>query len=179
MQIYFSASSKGFFNSDIHGKNIPEDAVPITEDEHAQLIAEQGNGATIGADESSRPVIIKKTSEELLSSARAAKKAQINIWREEALRDGFGHNGEIYQADPVSYTNLIGVTAAISSGLTLPSNFLWRTADDNNVSMDNEALIALGAAMLSYVNGCYQKSWALKAAVDECEDIEQLDLIIW
>ena len=55
--MFYSKSTGGFYSHEIHGDNIPGDAVEITEAEHAALIDGQSNGKRIVADESGRPIL--------------------------------------------------------------------------------------------------------------------------
>lgn len=57
MAIFYSASNRGFYHSDIHGDNIPEDAKQITEDLHRELIEGQSNGKVISVNTRGRPVL--------------------------------------------------------------------------------------------------------------------------
>lgn len=54
--IYFSKSQNAFFNSAVHGVNIPGDSVEISEAEHKALMLAQSAGKTITADASGKPV---------------------------------------------------------------------------------------------------------------------------
>ncbi len=59
MEIYFSKSTLGFYDSNIHDPvKIPADAVEITREEHAQLLAAQAAGKVIQADQDGKPVAI-------------------------------------------------------------------------------------------------------------------------
>lgn len=55
--VFYSPTAGGFYTSEIHGDNIPADAVEITEAEHAALIEGQSLGKRIVADESGRPTL--------------------------------------------------------------------------------------------------------------------------
>lgn len=55
--MFYSAQTGGFYTPEIHGDNIPSDAVEITDAEHAALIEGQSMGKIIVADESGRPVL--------------------------------------------------------------------------------------------------------------------------
>lgn len=55
---YFSALAGGFFDDEIHGNNIPGDAVVVTKEQHALILAEQGRGKVISSDGDGRPVAI-------------------------------------------------------------------------------------------------------------------------
>lgn len=54
-KIYYSAGSRGFYNSGIH-KVIPEDAKEISAQEHAELLAEQEAGQVIVPDSEGFPI---------------------------------------------------------------------------------------------------------------------------
>lgn len=54
---HYSASTKGFYNSEVHAADsIPADAVEITDARHAELLAAQSLGKVIGADADGKPV---------------------------------------------------------------------------------------------------------------------------
>jgi hypothetical protein len=54
----YSASQKGFYSPEIHGKNIPADAVQISAEYHCELLAGQAAGKVIAADEAGYPVAV-------------------------------------------------------------------------------------------------------------------------
>lgn len=56
--MYYSQSTGGFYDAAIHGENIPADAVEITAEQHAALLAAQSSGQQITADENGFPVAI-------------------------------------------------------------------------------------------------------------------------
>lgn len=53
---YYSPTTNGFYLKEIHGDNIPTDAVEITEQEHAALMAAQGEGQAIKPSDDGNPV---------------------------------------------------------------------------------------------------------------------------
>ncbi|WBF68245.1 hypothetical protein LN040_03840 [Desulfovibrio subterraneus] len=55
----YSPSRKGFYDTEIHGSNIPADSVEITDDEHRALLAAQAQGKIIQPDENGRPVAME------------------------------------------------------------------------------------------------------------------------
>jgi hypothetical protein len=55
--MFYSKQTGGFYSREIHGDNIPADAVEITADEHAALINGQSNGKRIVSDESGKPYL--------------------------------------------------------------------------------------------------------------------------
>ena len=56
---YYSKSTGGFYDSTIHA-SIPEDAVWITDEQHAELLAGQSNGQVIMPGKDGKPVLTSK-----------------------------------------------------------------------------------------------------------------------
>lgn len=55
-QIYYSASTSGFYKSEIHGEDIPSDSVEITQDKYTDLLVGQGVGHEIVSDQNGYPI---------------------------------------------------------------------------------------------------------------------------
>lgn len=56
--IYYSKTTRGFYCKEIHGTNIPSDAVQITNERQANLMNEQSQGKQIVPDENGYPIAI-------------------------------------------------------------------------------------------------------------------------
>lgn len=72
----YSKSTGGFYTKDIHGANIPSDAVEITEREHVELLDGQSAGRLIQPNLLGRPALADRpppTTEQLKSAARAKR----------------------------------------------------------------------------------------------------------
>lgn len=59
--MFYAQSTGGFYDTAIHGDNIPSDAVEITAAEHAALLEGQSQGKLIQADESGKPILKDQT----------------------------------------------------------------------------------------------------------------------
>jgi hypothetical protein len=55
MTIFYSKATKGFYDDQIHG-NIPADAVEVSDELHASLLAAQATGKIIQADANGNPI---------------------------------------------------------------------------------------------------------------------------
>ena len=55
--MFYSKTTGGFYDTAIHGDNIPTDAVEITANQHRELIEGQSQGKRITADENGFPVL--------------------------------------------------------------------------------------------------------------------------
>jgi len=58
MQYFYSDSTKGFYNHEINGDNIPFDAILITEEYYHSLLEGQSTGLQITIDASNLPILI-------------------------------------------------------------------------------------------------------------------------
>lgn len=56
--MFYSKSTSGFYSREIHGDNIPADAIEITTEEHAALLDGQSAGKIITADAAGAPCLI-------------------------------------------------------------------------------------------------------------------------
>jgi len=59
MTKFYSKETKGFYSDDLHDK-MPEDAVQITDETYAQLLAGQETGKVISADKDGNPILIDR-----------------------------------------------------------------------------------------------------------------------
>lgn len=83
--MFYSKTTGGFYTREIHGDNIPADAVEITEAEHAALLEGQSKGKFIVADESGRPILQDPpppTAEQVMSRLEA----RVQLWLDEQAR---------------------------------------------------------------------------------------------
>ena len=74
----YSKSTGGFYSREIHGDNIPTDAVEITTEQHAALLEGQSQGKIISADENGYPILIDPpplTAEQIAAAVTAARAA--------------------------------------------------------------------------------------------------------
>jgi hypothetical protein len=81
MELYYSATTGGFYDSAIHAAaQIPGDAVAITQDEHAALMAAQAEGKVIQAGADGRPEAVTRTvtAEETAVALRASAQAALD-----------------------------------------------------------------------------------------------------
>lgn len=78
--MFYSKTTGGFYDREIHGDNIPSDAVEITIEQHAALLEGQANGKRIVADEDGFPVLADRpalTDEELQQLKNAEARAYL------------------------------------------------------------------------------------------------------
>ena len=126
----YSKSTNGFYHPAIHGDNIPADAVEITCEQHAALLAGQSAGKIIAADADGFPVLqdpppappapppqftslqyldLFTEAEQLAVATAAMSSPQVKLWYDRMLAASF-----ITLADPRTEA---GLNALVSAGL--------------------------------------------------------------
>lgn len=89
--MFYSKTTGGFYTREIHGDNIPADAVEITEAEHAALIEGQSMGKVIVADENGRPTLQDPpppTAEQIIAQYTAAVQKHLDDFARTRGYDG-------------------------------------------------------------------------------------------
>lgn len=81
VQNYYSPGTGGFYRSDIHGDDIPEDAQKITAERHAVLMQDQSAGKEIKPSSTGKPMASKPK----VSAEQIAR--NMRHQRDQALRD--------------------------------------------------------------------------------------------
>ncbi|GAA0651478.1 hypothetical protein GCM10009424_30690 [Sphingomonas ursincola] len=145
MTIKYSASARGFFDTDLH-KQIPDDAVSVTARRHAELLAGQAAGGEIVPDKRGRPQM-RPLAPATLEQARAACVHAIKreagrridqrmpLWRQiNALRDdsdpGFHAIDLIRSASNLIEEQLLSLpTVAAVATFPVSDNPLWPQFD--------------------------------------------------
>lgn len=83
-QFYYSPSTKGFYEESIHGSNMPEDVVSVTDEQRLDLLARERDGQIIDFDKDAKiPVTIDKpelplTKEQLIAKFTAEIQARLD-----------------------------------------------------------------------------------------------------
>lgn len=57
--MFYSKSTRGFYTEEIHGTNIPSDAVAITPEQHQALLEGQSSGKELSSDKHGHPILVE------------------------------------------------------------------------------------------------------------------------
>ena len=101
----------------------------------------------------------------------------INLDRVATLNAGFTWNGNTFDADDLSRTNLAGYVAMVDANISLPANFTWRDINNNDIVLTDETIKDFATAMNTFVNDTYVASWERKANVQAATTIEAVRAI--
>lgn len=161
--MFYAKSPNGFYTPEIHGANIPADAIEITAEAHAALLAGQSTGQRIVADAEGRPV---------LADPPAPTPAE--IWeRIKAERDrrtetgGYLVAGKWFHSDQKSRSQQLGL---VLLGASIPPGLQWKTMDGSFIAMTpalaQQILAAAAASDLAIFTTAEAHKAAMEAAAD-------------
>ena len=60
MKLFYSKSTNGFYDSEIHGTKMPQDVVEITQETHHELLEAQSKGKMIVSDDKGYPKTVDR-----------------------------------------------------------------------------------------------------------------------
>lgn len=89
--MFYSKSTNGFYSTDIHGDNIPADAVEISNENHTELMDGQSAGKLIVADSNGYPVLQDRPApsvEQVVRLLSSAVQAHLDTTAKERGYDG-------------------------------------------------------------------------------------------
>lgn len=166
--MYYSANTGGFYDAAIHGKNIPADAVEISADEHAALLAAQSSGKVIQADKDGKPVAVdppKPTSEQVLERIKSERDSRTE-------NGGYKVGTKWFHSDQKSRSQQLGL---VLLGANIPANLQWKTMDGSFVAMTAtlaQQILGAGAASDQAI---FAAAETHKAALEACNDPSAYD----
>ena len=162
MNIYYAKSTHGFYDTAIHGDNIPSDAVEIAAEEHAALIEGQSQGKLIQADANGRPVLVDPP-----------KLTAAEVWdRIKARRDATKAGG-VKVGDKWFHTDessRIQHMALNMMGSGIPANLQWKTMDGTFVTMTQTLAGQVFQAAATLDMTAFEKAEEHKVAMEASTD---------
>lgn len=178
MDIYFSPATLGFYTAEIHGDQIPGDAVKITTERHAELLLAQSTGKRIASDEQGYPVALDPPAPSL-SDLKARLVAAISAERDRREENGFPYRGKTLDSTQRSVQRITAAALAAQAALAAgqPFSIDWTTADNSTLTIDATGVIGMPVALAQYAAALHAHSRALKAAVEAAVDQDDLDTI--
>ena len=158
MTLYYSQSSGGFYDSDIHSR-LPEDAVAISPEQHAALLAGQSTGQVIMPGKDGKPVLAplapcssstwdgEQWHIDPECAAKLKAEQQKEVWerikdkRYDNLRHGVYAKsvGKWFQTDDATRLQYLALALeSVTGGFKKPIN--WKTMDNSFLMLTPELL---------------------------------------
>lgn len=174
MAIFSSASTRGFYDDEIH-TNMPIDAVSITNQEHQTLLQGQSEGKSIEWDEAGYPYL-KDPVELTLKEKQEAAWQLIKTERDRRTQlGGYQAEGNWFHSDTFSRSQII---ALVIMGDGMPEGLNWKTMDGTFVPMTPALAQAIFAAGAAQDQAIFTTAEAHNSAMLEYEDPSQYDYLV-
>ena len=117
-----------------------------------------------------------------MEALRAAKNAEINMWRGAANLSTFPHAGKRIACDELSRSDIDGVANHIALFEAFPVGFPggWKATDNAMIPLpDVDAFRAMYASMTAQGTENFNHSQSLKAALEQATTPEEIAAIEW
>lgn len=156
-RVFFSGSDEAMLYQVAAG----EVFVPV-EEPGDYLISEDGLGCV------PRP----KTLDEL----RMEVWDRVKVQREAAIDAGAPTPHGAVDSDTDGRNNVAGATLAANIALSSgqPYSITWTLLDNSTVTLDADAMIGLGVAVLAHVNACHERARQLRAEIEAAQTMAEL-----
>lgn len=168
--MYYSAITGGFYDTTIHGDTIPDDAIEISVEDHAALLAAQSSGKQITADDNGYPIAIAppqpvRTTASLLADV-ASKRWQVET-------GGVVVAGHIIATDRESQAQLNSAYTSLRNGLI--SDTPWKAADGSFTLVTLAEIEPVAQAVATHVRACFAAEQAHNEAINALESQAERD----
>lgn len=178
--LYYSKQTNGFYDEVIHGNNIPADAVAITAQQHAELLADQASGKVIVPDANGAPQAVEPKSLLTIEVLKERKKAEVERLRDDKVAGGVPYTfpngpGTVQTRDEKDMRN---IQAQVLAALILagqPVQLGFRDQEDISHTLTPDQMEAMGLYVSGAINAIYQASWNKKDEIQALETKESVD----
>jgi len=158
----------GWYDSEIH-ETIPTPNIEVSETDWQ--IAIDNNCNYVDADTNIMSIKDFRTFEQL----QAVKLRELESAYNNANQEDIEYLDTTFQADKYSQNLIVSVLSAGS----VPDEFFWLDATNNQVTMTYEDLQGFSLAVLARSQINFVKYQDLKAQVNTATDIDELDSVVW
>lgn len=165
--MFYSAQTGGFYDRAIHGYNIPPDAVEITANEYADLLAAQSTGKVIQADQNGKPVAVdppKPTADDIWQRIKAE--------RDRRKAGGVKVGAKWFHSDTFSRTQQMGL---VMLGAGIPANLQWKTMDGSFIAMTQAVAQSVFAAAAANDQAIFAVAEGHRVAMEASTDPASYD----
>ncbi|GKQ96492.1 DUF4376 domain-containing protein [Aeromonas hydrophila] len=168
--IFYSKSTGDFYDKAIHGNAIPLDAVQVTTEYFAEMLAARSSGKIVVADESGYPIAIDqpapvRTKESLLAELAATR------WQVET--GGILVAGRLIATDRESQAQLYSSYGSLKNGLIVDT--YWKSADGEFTQVTLVELEPIAQAVAGHVRACFTAEKAHNESIDAMQTQAELD----
>jgi len=166
---------KAFYSPDIHGDNIPKEAIEITDEQWQEFISNQGKRKW---DFEKKEVVPYEPPPPSLDELKQQKKAGIKRAFEEELKKGYLTSFGFKVDSKLDDLNNFDVTLKFAEMAGMTSVTI-RDYDNITRTLTFDEFKQMCVELGQHIQQQFQKKWDLQAQVDEVTTEEELNNISW
>ena len=114
-----------------------------------------------------------------LEQKKQIRKDQINAYRDAIVASGVSFMSYKFDSDAESIARLTALVASVNAGNSLPANFVWRSADNVHVSMNESQIVGLLHTITEKMNSTFNTAWSKKQEIINATSAAAVDAIKW
>lgn len=169
----YSSSTGGFYDTSIHGSDIPADAVEITNEQHAALLEGQSSGKVIGVDADGNPILIAPA-RPMLDECIAALVNEIDNDADAIYSAALGNRATEY-AEAEAQAQ---VFADVGYAGSVPAYVqAWADASDETAKWAADDILATAGAWRAAQIAIRTKRMTAKAGARAAAEIDRLEAV--
>jgi len=169
--MFYSKSTGGFYDREIHGANIPADALEITDAKYAALLEGQAAGKVITANAEGFPELTDPPKATAAQGWEAIK-AMRDQRKAGGVKVKVGAANKWFHSDDASRIQQMGL---VMMGASIPADLQWKTMDGSFIAMTQTVAGAVFAAAAASDQAVFAVAEGHKAAMEASADPSMYD----
>lgn len=170
MGIYYSNSTAGFYDQNVHSNTLPNDGVEITTEYYVELLQAQSEGRQISANETGYPVAIDPPKP---VRTKAALLAEVAAKRWAVETGGVIVGGSPIATDRESQAQLTSAYTSLKNGLI--ENTPWKATDGTFNLVTLPQIEPVAQFVAAHVRACFAAEQAHDEAIQSLTTQSELD----
>lgn len=174
---FVSRSMRGFYSLEIHGKDMPDDVVAISDEDYSALLRAQSEGLII--DWSGELPVAVSPPPLTLTERSARQLSAITAERDRREAGAFQYRGRAIDCDPRAVQRITTAAMAAQAALAAGKPFAldWTCADNSVLPLDAAGVIGMPLALAAHADALHQHARMLKQQVMVADDEAALSAI--
>lgn len=168
--MHYSKSTGGFYDEAIHGTAIPDDAVEISREDHADLMLAQATGKQIVAYDDGYPIAIDPPQP---VRTKVAMLGEVATKRWQVETGGIVVAGHTIATDRESQAQLNSSYTSLKNGLIEDTH--WKAANGTFTIVTMAELEQVAQAVAAHVRACFAAEQAHNEAISALQTQQDLD----
>lgn len=114
-----------------------------------------------------------------LERKKEIRKQQIDAYRDVVIAGGVSYMSHKFDSDQETISRLTAIVASVNAGNNLPAGFVWRSANNVHVTMNESQVVGLLHTITEKMNSTFNTAWAKKQEIINASTAEAVEAVTW